>query len=201
MFDTPYKWTKQMGIIAGTGYFKDSPSKVGASIKLSAKYSEKWLTDAIIESKKRESQDTIRREIVFSVCFVESYLVEWVCSLVELDEVASYFPLREGEGTIDRWQSVTSKLQKGQIIATEPDFSQSDVWPEFRKLVKFRDGLVYAVACLSGIMEQTNKGASALSPDDLARVVPGWACGVGITFIKELHQASSTSPLPWIDKY
>ena len=47
-----------------------------------ASFARAWFSDALEEAGVVNDSDARRREIVFAVCFAESYLLEWVRDVV-----------------------------------------------------------------------------------------------------------------------
>ena len=80
-------------IKVGTGGMNiDAPQ---AKLWLTSPFAREWYADALREARDRDGRHPRRREIVFAVCCVESYLVEWVLIEVlnrDFDQLAEYFP-------------------------------------------------------------------------------------------------------------
>ena len=78
---------------AGTrGMNMDAPE---AKLWLTSPFAREWYADALREARDRDGRHPRRREIVFAVCCVESYLVEWVLIEVlnrDFDQLAECFP-------------------------------------------------------------------------------------------------------------
>jgi len=77
-----------------------------------------WLRDARSEAMLLEDIDSRRREIVFAVCFIESYLFEWVRDDVlcrNYPEIEQYFDLvRYRDGLV---HGVASRPEKDDLPA------------------------------------------------------------------------------------
>jgi hypothetical protein len=56
---------------------------------LSDNFSEDWYLDSLHEARSAKNgpdvHNSIRREIIFSVCFLESYIFEWVRDMLEIE--------------------------------------------------------------------------------------------------------------------
>ena len=76
------------------------------SVWLADNFSEYWFKDAHNESVSGADENSIRREILFAVCFLESYIFEWTRRLVDIEEISEYFPsksLQNKDSTYRRW--------------------------------------------------------------------------------------------------
>src|SRR5713101_4785635 len=68
-----------------------------------------WFEDALTEASRGQDHHARRREIIFAVCAVESYLVEWVRDEVlkrQFASLTSYFPSGDRRGITQRWKEV-----------------------------------------------------------------------------------------------
>jgi len=165
-------------------------------------FAPEWFKDALSEARTGQDHNSLRREIVFAVCFVESYLFEWVRDEVlnrDFNELRKYFPPKDHQGIRERWKKVIKHLEDNDKIPKAPSFARSD-WCNFVKLVKYRDGLVHA-----GPSRPETK-----SPMSQARVPPepskteldqrpaGWAVSVVVKLVRHLHDAVGTPPPEWL---
>ena len=70
-----------------------------------------WFADALDEAKKTQDPQARRREILFAVCFAESYLFEWVRDVVlagkDPEDLNRYFP-----PVPRRWRRLPEKWKK-----------------------------------------------------------------------------------------
>jgi hypothetical protein len=106
-----------------------------------ASWASSWFRDALAEARHAKGDiDARRREIVFAVCFLESYLFEWTYFLVGPHAVDKYLPLGDRDGIRERWKRVIKDLESDRKIRGKLSFIGSD-WTEFVKLVTYRDGL------------------------------------------------------------
>src|SRR6266566_4699000 len=147
-----------MELESGSYEFKGS----SATLWRSASFAPRWFEDA-----KREAAihglDARRREILFAVCFAESYLLEWVRDEVlkrKFDALTEYFPLDDDRGVTDRWKEVPKLLRENDLIQASPDYGRQ-FWQDFRKLVNYRNGLVHASASRPQADHTPSKGIPA----------------------------------------
>ncbi len=102
-----------------------------------------WFEDALREARTGTDYNARRREIVFAVCFIESYLFEWVRDEAlkrDFKRLRDYLPATDKRGIRERWKEVIKQLGKDGLLPATPDFGLP-YWEDFQTLVKFRDGL------------------------------------------------------------
>ena len=112
---------------------------------LHATFAPGWFADATREAEA-SGPDARRREILLAVCFVESYLLEWVRDDVlnhKYRDLDQYPPSDYEKGIKHRWKKVTKMLCADGRIAAHPDYNRSVAWHAFIQLVGFRNGLVH----------------------------------------------------------
>jgi hypothetical protein len=112
-------------------------------------FAEDWFQDAKIEANRVTDNYILaaaarRREIIFSVCALESYLLEWVRKILlcrypdllshdpnellrKLDE---YFPHEQWSPLTDKWKNVPKKLLENGLIKAKPDLG-GQTWQTF----------------------------------------------------------------------
>ena len=163
-------------------------------------YAPAWFADAQREASLGDEQ-TKRREIIFAVCAIESYLFEWVRDEVlkkDFPLLDVYFPVTTRRiGIGERWKEVIKSLRRDNRIIGEPTFTES-YWKEFRELVDFRNGLVHGGASRPDTEGLTKEQQPQPTSEQLQAVKPGWAVGVVATAIGKLHEAVHTPPPTWI---
>jgi hypothetical protein len=118
----------------------------GPQVWLHQTFAPKWFADMSDEATQ-PGGDARRREIIFSVCFVESYLLEWTRDEPlnrDFGALDRYLPADDRKGIVDRWKRVTKRLLADDRIMAHPNYSRSAAWADFIKLVRFRDGLIHA---------------------------------------------------------
>jgi hypothetical protein len=188
-------------------------SDTGAVIWTASKFAEDWFKDALQESREQDDHNARRREILFSVAFAESYLVEWIRDEVfkgDFQRFHKYYmsdrekhkdrkkdgkPLFQ-RGVSEKFKEIPSDLHKSNLIAWPPDWSKN--FKEFRELVAYRDGLVHASSSRpeSGGMPKGEKPVATLGT--LMRLPAAWAIRVVAELVKELHRVSGTNEPPWL---
>lgn len=160
-----------------------------------------WLADAKKEACGTD-RHAKRREILFSVCFLESYLLEWVRDQIlkkDYGRLATYFPPNSKRPILKRWEFVTTKLLQDHLISSTPDFDRktSGAWRDLIQLINLRNWLCHAGASrpISEAFDQDWMRKFADTPN-------GWALDVSIRVVRELHQAAGDKfPVPeWIDE-
>jgi hypothetical protein len=168
-----------------------------ASYSFVRSYARAWLDDA-----RRECQKTglhaRRREIVFSVCFCESYLLEWVRDEVlasSLERLEEFFPAARRTGVRARYKKVTEDLFSLGLLRSP--FKTGDSHNEnWIRLVKLRDGFVHA----SSSRPEGNQTSTKPVPTSFesAELKPGWAVRVAVEQAARLHRAAGTEPPAWL---
>ena len=159
-----------------------------------------WLNDAKAEAAGTPSAASRRREILFAVCFAESYLYEWVRDRVlerDFARLAGFFPTGDRRGIRDRWKEVTKELEAQGLIPRAPDLSGS-TWQDFRRLVDYRDGLVHALASRPESAALPAEKQPIPTRTTLEAIPRGWATATVQRLVQELHQAAGTKPPDWV---
>ena len=171
------------------------------TIWLTYSFAPEWFKDALNEARTGQDHHSRRREIVFSVCFVESYLFEWVRDEIlnrKFDELAKYFPDKDRQlSTTDRWKAVIKRLHKDNRIQKVPNFGDS-WWRGVRTLVEYRNGLVHAGASRPETDSLRDDEKPVPSKTTLDQLEAGWAVRVVIELIRRLHEAAGTSTPAWL---
>ncbi len=168
-------------------------------IWLAAVFAPKWFDDAVREAAT-VGPDARRREIVFAVCFAESYLLEWVRRdvLKKLDTLNDYFPPGVWRPVTKRWKDVPKKLHKDGLTLGHPDYGQREFWADFKRLVSYRHGLVHAGASRPDKDNLHEDTRPAPTPSDLDAMPQGWPTRVVVTLVRELHASVGTPPPSWL---
>jgi hypothetical protein len=163
-----------------------------------ASWASSWFRDALAEAQHAKGDiDARRREILFAVCFLDSYLYEWTRGLVGPHDVEHYFPEGRKGGIRDKWKDVPKELTANNKIPKTPDLSGSD-WAAFLKLVEYRDGLVHAHASRPTSDAKPDAIPPVPSPDDLRDMEPGWAVRVVADLVRSLHAAVGSETPRWL---
>jgi hypothetical protein len=165
-------------------------------------FAPEWFKDALHEARTGQDHHSRRREILFAVCFVESYLFEWVRDEVlsrEFDQLSEYFPPKDKRGIRERWKEVIKKLKKDNRIPEAPGFGYSD-WNNFVELVKYRNGLVHAGASRPETNSPRSQAYVPPKPSKTAldRLQAGWAVSVVVELVRNLHKAVRTPAPQWL---
>jgi hypothetical protein len=106
------------------------------SLWVTRHFAESWFQDALREARSDSGttiRDALRREILFSVCFVESYLLEWTRDEAlsgDYGRLVRYFPEDSRRGICERWKKVLGDLFNDGLLLSKPDFNTS-VWSDF----------------------------------------------------------------------
>jgi hypothetical protein len=171
------------------------------------RWAQHWFGDAAAEAQRQATSDDIRharrREILFAVCFAESYLFEWVLADVlkhDFKALESFFPhdRKLKRGIRDKWKKVTKLLLDMGRIARLPAAGdrQSQDW---NTLIEYRDGLVHAVASRPATASRPPDQGPIPEVSDLDRLPAGWALGVAREQVRRLHEAAGTAMPPWLN--
>jgi hypothetical protein len=163
-----------------------------------------WLTDACKEVWI-SGLGARRREIIFAVCFAESYLFEWV-----RDEVVgvnagrgwraalySYFPKDDKSGIKERWKAIPKRLKSDGLIQDAPDLGRAD-YKQWLDLVDYRDGLVHGSASRPSSSSAAAAPGPIPSPHVLVGLEPGWAVSIVVSQAMQLNQAAGTTAPEWL---
>jgi len=170
------------------------------TIWLTYSFAPEWLNDALCEARTGRGHDARRREIVFAVCFAESYLVEWVRDQVlnqDLGRLSEFFPPGERRGVAEKWKDVPKALLDASLIKAVPDLGQL-YWREWLKLVDMRNGLVHAKASRPHTGSQKSGDGPYPPKGDLDKLEPGWAARVVVKLVRELHSAVGIPTPVWL---
>lgn len=162
----------------------------------------RWLRDAEAEAEVPDNIDAKRREILFSVCFAESYLLEWVRDDVlpnGREEVLRYFNPSKRRGVREKWKEIPKKLQDEGLIQRAPDLSQC-FWSDWNDLVDYRDGIVHARFSMPDGSEVAAESAPIPSQRTMTTVQSGWALRVVLVLAQELHQAAGLPMPDWLSE-
>jgi hypothetical protein len=175
------------------------------TVWLTYSFAPEWFEDALHEANTGTDHNARRREIVFAVCFAESYLFEWVRDTV-LDKGNSeelvrnlnqYFPPGKWQPVIDKWKDVPKKLLNDGLIPATPNLGLP-YWENFKSLVGMRNGLVHARSSRPETGQQPEREKPLPSKGDLDKLQAGWPTEVVVTLAKELHKAIGTPVPDWL---
>ena len=189
---------RPLGMEAASGAYATTLAKL--ELWTYGTYAHAWFADAQKEISLVD-EHARRREIIFAVCAVESYLVEWVRDDVlnkSFRRLAHYFPLKDRNIGIDkRLRRVIEGLYTDGTITKKPTLA-GQYWDAFTSLVKFRNGIVHGRTSRpdsEGVAEPERPEPTV---EQLTQRGPGWAVKVAADVIKKLHEAVGTPPPAWI---
>lgn len=170
------------------------------TVWLTYTFAPEWLSEAREEAKVAGDHSARRREIVFAVCFAESYLFEFVRDSIpgiDFQRVSEFFPPGDRRGICDRWKEVVRQLLQGGFLS-EPPPSGDKLDQDWDRLVEYRDGLVHARSSRPQTHPQPEAERPLPSKSTLDELEPGWAVRVVVTRAQRLHEASKTSAPSWL---
>jgi hypothetical protein len=106
------------------------PSDQLATVIVMADFARDWFDDARNEATK-ETAAVRRREIIFAVCTLESYLLEWVREILLsryshaelLGRLDKYFPKGQRNSIVRKWKAVPAALYADALIKEKPDLT------------------------------------------------------------------------------
>ena len=163
-------------------------------------FAPEWFEDALREARTGKDHNSRRREILFAVCCVESYLIEWLRDDVlnrKFDSLPKYFPFGVHRGIRQRWRDVIRKAHSDGLIGSMPDFGKA-YWEKFEVLVQYRNGLVHGNSSRPDTASLEQEERPVPSKDNLDELESGWAVRVVTDLIRPLHDAASTSAPEWL---
>ena len=208
---------------SGTYGVEGSP----AILWLDTSFAQEWYEDALAEARADDTFQHCRREIVFAVCAVESYLFEWVRDEVfrrDFTALNTYLLLDPHEeiqgreqkriegmwikGIQDRWKEVLKDLHEHRLIPKYPNM-RTRVWQDFVVLVNYRNGLMHASVSQpepdelpADLLRLSARDREKLKPvpsrSDRKTMDPGWATGIVARLITHLHSEIGTQPPAWL---
>ena len=169
-----------------------------------ANFAGSWFMDARLEALSNTDRDSVRREIVLSVCFLESYIFEWVRSL-DLNLVAQFFPpeprIKDDPrfrcDLKDKWKFVPAELFDEGHIPSEPKLELSGLGT----LLKYRHGLVHAVASRPFNNDVPESHRPVPDPNEFNRLKSGWALDIAVKLVGQLHDSTQTSRPSYVSEW
>jgi len=163
-------------------------------------FSKPWFLDAVKEAQVERDKDARRREILFSVCFAECYLVEWVRDEIlagRIEEFTNYFPPDRTRNVREKWKDVPKELRANNEIVGVPELNAA-FWSDFCYLVDLRDGLVHAHASRPSLSNQDKDERPMPDLDELSKMEAGWPTKVVVALVKCFHLYAK-KPIPdWL---
>lgn len=168
-------------------------------------YAEDWWTDACREvpasdADEGEIRHSMRRQIVFAVCALESWFFEWVRDdlLGQVRRAAVIFtpPPKQNAGV--RIRRIAKRLHREGELPNEPAFDSPD-WQELPRLIRHRDGLVHGVASLprGDVPEEAQKAMP--TPKELRTWAPSEALMTVRRAVKLVTSFADAEPPDWME--
>lgn len=164
-----------------------------------ATFSPQWFRDALHEATSSADEYSIRREIVFSSCFLESYIFEWVRD-IDIKVVDDYFPQdkqhpRFGRKLVEKWKYVPKELSAEKNMGVDPALSLSLLGD----LNGLRNALVHSSVSRP---TQLGKKSKKLPPREaLRKKKAGWALGIAVKLVEELHGKFGTAAPAYLKEW
>jgi hypothetical protein len=188
---------KEKGVLVVPDPAVAIPNTAIRNVLTAANLAKDWFADAVSEAESETESvvASVRREIVFVVCFAESYIFEWTRDVAGPGEAIKYFEKRDGhwEKLKDRWKEVPLRLFEKELIRTETE-PRIDWGNDMRQVMDFRHGLVHGAASIPlGLEDEQEKPEPTLN--ELEEKGQGWALGVVLDLVEQLHKKTQT-PMP-----
>jgi len=166
-------------------------------------FAEDWFRDALHEARAGKDHNAQRREIIFAVCFLESYIFEWVRRTVGIGAIDSYFPPKERfeddpryrRDLKKKWKEVPKELFEDGKISVDPSVHLSGLG----NLLKYRHGLIHAAASRPGTDEQPKETKPFPTKGGLKKLKAGWAVEIVLGLIREFHEKIGTEVPEYIE--
>jgi hypothetical protein len=198
-----------VGVESTTGVeaLQQTPQEWSANYIVMASFAEDWFVDARDEAT-RNTAAARRKEVIFAVCMLESYLFEWARDIILrkyggaklLDKLDKYFPKSDWKSLIDKWKDVPKGLCEDGLISSAPDLS-GQTWQEFRERVytQYRHALIHASASRPQPKTLTSPTAPPDWKTELAGLEAGWAVRIVVRLIRDLNTKAGTNTPQWLD--
>ncbi len=178
-----------------------------ATVIVMADFARDWFDDTRNEATK-ETAAARRREIIFAVCTLESYLLEWVREILLsryppaeiLGRLDKYFPKGQRNSILRKWKAVPEAVYADELIKEKPDLS-GQTWQTFKETVYeyYRNALVHA-----SVSRPQKKVTAFLPPPadwkvELGKLRAGWAMEIVAELIRGLNDKAGTLTPDWVD--
>lgn len=159
-----------------------------------------WFEDALREARASHDHHARRREIVFAVCFAESYLVEWVRDEAlrrNFRQLSEYFPPDRPQSVIGNWRDIPKRLKSAGLISATLNLG-APFWQRWLGLVQYRDWLVHAHSGRPETSPQAAEEKPRPTKRELDSLQAGWACRVVVELVRQLHLAVGRAAPTWL---
>lgn len=171
------------------------------SLWITGNFSEAWYEDVEREASLSDNIHARRREILFSVCFLETYLFEWTRDIVGLGNINDYFPYekphkrdptikRYMRGLKENWRALPKELFDEGKIRADPKLKIENL----KLLIAYRNDLVHVHVSRPQSSSQPSELNPRTSPADIERLSPGWARDIAKNLVLDLHKVLGTTP-------
>lgn len=164
-----------------------------------------WWADACGEvppesADPREVRDAMRRQLLFTVCALESWFFEWVRDdlLEDATESADLFASASWKLT-EKIIDVLGTLYDRGRLAHQPAFGESVAWDDLHKILDHRNGLVHALASLPRGDIPPDAGEPIPTADDLLALAPARPLKVVRRVADLLTSFAGEKPPEWME--
>ena len=172
------------------------------TVWISANYAKNWYLDALAEVSDVATKDNKRREIVFSVCFLESYIYEWVRNK-DIQLLKTFFgdDAKNSEGKFyskslkEKWKYIPPDMISEFCGDHQKDIDLSDLGV----LIGYRNGFVHGGASKPSNNDLKPKEQPKPKPEEIDCLKSGWAIRVATKLVISLHDMMNTSVPEYIN--
>lgn len=159
-----------------------------------------WLRDAYLESIE-EGREHRRKEVIFAVCFFETFLFEWVRDDIlknDYQALFDFFPPDRHMPIMDRCKTVLNRLHQAKKVLHLPVWGNIREWEHFSRLVEIRDALAHAAVSRPFQDSRTSSQKDRVPISDFIALRSGWALRVVTVLASELYQAAGMEIPTWL---
>lgn len=194
---------KDVTLVAAPGAFQVTGGS--ASFSITFDLSQAWFSDARWEAENPLAADNYhyrRREVIFAVCFAETYLFEWTLAALDLDgdKLTRYFPNSDKRGVAEKWAKVPAALHRDHLLKTVLRASKKHN-KNWQNLIDIRNGLTHSKASWPEVVGRIVRHPKPIPRlRDLGAKPPGWALAIATERVRRLHAAAGTLTPAWLAK-
>ena len=170
------------------------------TIWITSSFAQSWFDDAKKESNTL-GKDARRREIIFSIAFAETYLLEFIRDKIlnsDYSKLDDFFPPEDRRGVTEKWKEIPKDLLSKKYISNLPDLGQQ-YWVDWLKIVDHRNGLIHARASRPDSASIPVDTRPKPDSSTLSNMDPGRALTVTIKMITEFHKAVGITLPEWLN--
>jgi hypothetical protein len=207
----PFKRTDQGLAISGVG----PATYVFSAIPSTQLWTHRQMAQAFLDDARAASagddERAKRQEIIFSVCFSESFLVEWAMKALRNDwgEVARLlYPertLSDGrrvdvlEGVNERWKNAPRRIAENHPDALVGEANNDgQEYQEFKELVDYRNLLVHGGGALPERVNEDSQNPLSPNKNLIGDIPHGWAASVAMAVAAKLCRETGVEGFPWL---